>query len=88
MIEHKIHIINWLKKWFISRNSLSQLPDNYENQNYFEIGLIDSFNIIELVEAIETEFNIRFNQNHFQDKRFSSMNGLAEIIENLKQDEC
>lgn len=84
----KIEIyVNWLKQWFINQNNLSEFPDDAENKNYFEMGLIDSFNVIELIEAIETEFEIKFNQDHFQDRRFSTINGLAEIITEIKQEE-
>lgn len=78
--------IDWLKQWFINKNNLSEFPDSAENKNYFEMGLIDSFSVIELIEEIEVEFKIKFNQNHFQDRRFSTIQGLAEIIANIKQE--
>jgi acyl carrier protein len=78
--------ISWLKQWFINQSNLSDFPDNSENRNYFEMGLIDSFNVIELIESIETEFQIKFDQNHFQDRRFSTIKGLAEIMNEIKQE--
>ena len=78
--------ISWLKQWFINQGNLSDFPDNSENRNYFEMGLIDSFSVIELIESIETEFQIKFDQNHFQDRRFSTIKGLAEIINEIKQE--
>jgi acyl carrier protein len=67
----------WLYEWFVKRN-----PDvNLEpNENYFQQGVIDSLGIIELIEDIEVNYNIQFNSNDFQDRRFSSVNGLTEII--------
>jgi len=76
----------WLKTWFTNKNDLPSFPDGAESQNYFEVGLIDSFNVIELIESIETEFQIKFDQNHFQDRRFSTIKGLAEIINEIKQE--
>ena len=73
--------IFWLKNWFAQRK---ELPENAEEKNYFEIGLIDSLGVIELIESIEQEFNIHLSQDHFQDRRFSSIKGLAEIIHELK----
>ena len=43
----------WLKTWFTNKNDLPSFPDGAESQNYFEVGLIDSFNVIELIESIE-----------------------------------
>tara|TARA_B100000315_G_C14490379_1_gene547300 strand:- start:718 stop:969 length:252 start_codon:yes stop_codon:yes gene_type:complete len=77
--------IKWLKDYFRSRNNHSENPDR--SANYFEAGLIDSLGLIELIDEIETKFNIRFNQEHFQDRRFSTIEGLAEIIEGLRINE-
>ena len=73
--------IGWIKEFF-SRNR--DLPENVEEINYFEAGLIDSFGVIELVENIETEFGIEFTQADFQDRRFSSIAGLAQLITEKK----
>ena len=76
--------IKWLKIWFSQRSERTELPKGIETKNYFEVGLIDSFGIIELIEAIESEFNINFKEDNFQDRRFSTIQGLAKIIEELK----
>lgn len=73
--------INWLKNYFSKKNIL---PDSVEKLNYYEAGLIDSLGTIELIETIESEFNIRFEQKNFQDRKFSTIIGLAEIIHQLK----
>ncbi len=70
----------WLHAYFFKG---SPAPVGIESANYFEIGLIDSFGVIELIEALESNFNIQFEQKHFQDRRFSSINGLAEILSEL-----
>jgi len=73
--------VDWLKNWFSQK---SKLPENIETKNYFEVGLIDSFAVIELIESVESEFHITFQESNFQDRRFSTIQGLAEIIEELK----
>ena len=75
------HKVDWLKAWFSQE---SQLPENVEEKNYFEACLIDSFTVIELIEAVEKEFNIRFQESNFQDRRFATIQGLAEIIEEIQ----
>jgi len=75
--------INWLKNYF-SQHTV--LPSNIEDLNYFEAGIIDSLGVIELIEAIESHFQIQFNETHFQERRFSNIRGLAEIIHEIQQE--
>ena len=74
--------IDWLKTYFSEQTTV---PDNVEGMNYFEAGLIDSFGVVIMIGTIEEHFHISFEQSHFTDRRFSTIQGLAEIIEELKQ---
>ena len=76
--------VQWLKDYFAAK---TQLPNDVEEVNYFEVGLINSLGIIELIESIESHFDIKFDAMHFQERRFSTIKGLAEIIDGLKQKE-
>jgi acyl carrier protein len=68
----------WLKAWF--KNKGAAIPDGAEGRNYLEMGLIDSFGFLELMLSIEKEYGIKFSDIHLQDKRFVTVDGLAEII--------
>lgn len=72
---------DWLKVYF---SKISDLPENVEKENYFEVGIIDSVEVIFLIEAMEKKFGIKFTEKHFQDRRFSTIEGLSEIIAELK----
>lgn len=74
---------DWLKTYF----SCESLSSDIEEMNYFQAGLIDSFGVIELIESIESEFNIKLTELNFQERRFSTIKGLAEIIHEIKQEE-
>jgi acyl carrier protein len=77
-----LSIKQWLINWFIEQND-GTLPlkiENIEDQNFFELQLIDSLGIIMLVEEIETKYSISLNQDHFEQRRFSTIKGLSEII--------
>jgi acyl carrier protein len=74
-------IESWLQEWFASRGARPA-----SDANYFEAGAIDSFGLVELIPAIEKAFPIKFHQRDFQDRRFASISGLAEIVnERLQQ---
>ena len=65
----------WLKKRGVSVNE-----NNFLNTNYFNAGWIDSLQVIELIMDIEKNFSIKFQDIHFQDRRFSTIEGLSSII--------
>lgn len=65
----------WLQDWFAGRGH-RLTPD----QNYFDAGAVDSFGVIELIEALETKFKFSFGERDFQDRRFATIAGLAEIV--------
>ena len=67
----------WLFNWFNERAPQVQLT---ADDNYFDAGAIDSFGIIELIEEMESTFEVRFSQDDFQDRRFPTISGLKEII--------
>ncbi|MBU0729456.1 MAG: hypothetical protein KKE17_07580 [Proteobacteria bacterium] len=79
------HTEQWITDWFAK---ISKLPEGFKFQNYFELGLIDSFGVLELIDDLETEFGIKFSEQHFQDRRFASVSGLTEIVSELLEDKA
>ena len=77
---------DWVVQWFTQRNSLGreEIAKNSQN-NYIEMGYIDSFAMIELISQAENEFSILFDETHFQDRRFSSIHGISQIIKELRE---
>lgn len=72
-----MNTLDWLVKTFQEKSGKSDI--NTEN-NFFEQGLIDSFDIIMLIEEIEQKFDIRFTDEDFQNRNFATISGLADII--------
>ena len=85
MVAERSETVEWLKKWFTARNGTR--PVDIEN-NYFEAGLIDSMAVVELILEIEKKFGMRFKERHFQDRRFATIKGLADIIGEIKSAEA
>jgi|TARA_Y100001949_G_scaffold51631_1_gene43476 D-alanine--poly(phosphoribitol) ligase subunit 2 len=77
-MEPKMWLINWFEK-----NSLATGINmkNSLKENYFENGWIDSLKFIELITQIEEKFGIRFSNDEFLDRKFSTIEGLTKIIE-------
>lgn len=75
-------ICAWLISWFRKqRPELDQQPDTQIlAADYFASEFIDSMGVVELIGEAESVFGIRFTESDFQDRRFSSVAGLAAII--------
>ena len=69
--------LEWLFNWFSNR---VEMPTDAVSCNFFTQGWIDSFKILELITEIESTFNIHFEDSAFNDSRFSTIQGLSEII--------
>jgi acyl carrier protein len=67
----------WVHTWFVERNPTSAIDDE---ANFYEAGYVDSFGIIELIDAIESHFAIQFADEDFRLASFRTIVGLSDII--------
>jgi acyl carrier protein len=72
---------NWINDWLNDHKGGTNIVIE---DGFLKEGIIDSFGVILLIEDIEQEFSIKLNQKDFQDNRFGSIIGLAEIINEKK----
>ncbi|MBO4750879.1 MAG: acyl carrier protein [Lachnospiraceae bacterium] len=77
-------IMEWLIQWFCENagQDEDEIRDSIDD-NYFDKGFIDSFAFISLLGDIEDEFQIEFSNDQFEDRSFSTISGLAGIIEEI-----
>ncbi len=73
----------WVREWFTA-NATQAWDEALWQDNYLEAGLIDSFGLIGLIDAVEQAFALRIPADSFQDRRFATMAGLAAIIDELR----
>lgn len=73
---------NWIINWFLNNTEISNEDLlNKLDENYFELGWIDSLKFIIFITDIEKHFKIKFSNSEFQNRHFSTINGLVKIIE-------
>lgn len=86
MSENLQDIEAWLLSWFEKSRALdrAKAPDP-ESVNFFEAGWVDSLQVIELIGDVEKKFKIRFSADHFQDRRFSSIQGLGQMVREIQE---
>ncbi len=72
----------WTIEWF-SKNSDQDkklIKENF-HEDYLAKCWIDSLKFIKLITDIEDHFTIKFSNNDFQDRSFSTGDGLVKAIE-------
>ncbi|MEO9961913.1 MAG: acyl carrier protein [Nisaea sp.] len=68
----------WLTSYLNERSNGTVLG---EKDNFIAAGVINSFGIVELILAIETEFSISLTEDMFQHADVFTINGLSELID-------
>jgi acyl carrier protein len=49
--------------------------------DYVDKGLIDSFQIVELITKLESHFGIKFSSEDFTSEEFKTLKGISTLIE-------
>ncbi len=81
-------ITDWIVDWLVENCEQNREEIiNHLDENYFLNGYIDSFQFINLISEAEDEFDIEFDNDQFEDRSFSTVNGLSAIIERVIENE-
>ena len=75
--EIKITIINFLKKGNSIIAKLKKIP---EDQSLVQLGYLDSFGVIELIEFIEKKFKIKINDSEITPEVFGSIEKMSKLV--------
>ena len=77
-----MNIKDWIINWFDNHTDI--LKNEIENgvlENYFEKGWIDSLQFISFITELEKKFKIKFSNEEFQNRSFTTIAGITIIIE-------
>ena len=69
-------ILSSIQDWLLKNHNMEVDID----ARYIDSGLIDSFDMINLIDHIEDMYKIKFSPQDFQDPRFFTIRGLCELI--------
>lgn len=79
-------IKEWLINWFDQHSSLNAVElEAASKEDYLKKGIIDSFSFVMLVSDIDDEYEVAFTNEDFLDPRFPTIDGIAEMIEERKE---
>ena len=73
----KRDFIEWIRHWFQEKTDVSECD---LESNFFGDGLLNSFKTLELIIDIESSLKISLPDSALTDPRFSTINGLADIL--------
>ena len=68
--------------WFLNNSTLSEadIEKNME-ENFFDLGIIDSFGFLELIGECEEKLDIAFDDEDFQNDSIFTIKGLIGLVE-------
>ncbi len=75
--EIKTIIIDFLKKGNPVIARLKKVP---EDQSLVQLGYLDSFGLIELIQFIEKKFKIKINDSEINPEVFGSLEKMSKLI--------
>jgi len=80
-------IQKWIIDWFLNHTDAEENDVlSHLDMDYFRAGWIDSFKFISFISDIEKKYTIVFSNDEFQNRAFSRIIGLSQIIyEKIKQ---
>lgn len=59
--------------------------DYTQSENFIEDGLLDSFDVIDLVDQLETNFSIKIAGVEVVPENFSSFSSIVQLVEKSKK---
>lgn len=77
----KMVITKWIIDWFANKANIENYPTK---KHFFDDGILNSFKTIELISDIESFFQIALPDSALIDQRFSNIDGLADIVYEIK----
>jgi acyl carrier protein len=70
---------------FLYDDSLKEEFEDLDNDDsLLELGIIDSFKMLELIEYIQKEFGIEIDEDDMLPENFDSVNAIVEFIGSKK----
>ena len=59
--------------------------ESYEGNNLFEDGLLDSFQVIDIVDDLEDEFDIDIDAKYVVEENFVSKEAIIALIKKIAE---
>ena len=79
-------MLDWVLDWFAKNRDIDlTIANQHLDENFFELGYIDSFGFIMLISAVQEQFGITFDNDQFQDRSFATLKGFANAMERMSK---
>jgi acyl carrier protein len=82
----KRQVIDFICDFFESRGKFQgEAREIYIHENFVELKTLDSIEFITLIADTEAEFDFAFKQEHIESPQFSSVEGIASMVDSILQ---
>ena len=72
----------WIVAYFEKHGRLNgRESEELLEENYFELELLDSLGVVQMIVGIEDDLGVRLESPEMQDPRFCTIRGLAAIVD-------
>lgn len=79
-------MLDWVLDWFEKNRDVGlEESKQHLDENFFELGYIDSFGFIMLISTVQERFGIIFDNDQFQDRSFATLRGFAKALERMSK---
>jgi len=68
-------------KFIIKNLKDKRINDKNVKKNYFQEGIIDSFQLMLLISNLEKHYKIKFSNKDFESKNFFTLIGISNIVD-------
>lgn len=76
---------SWIRAWIADAAQADAAPALGPDDDFLAGGVLDSFDIIQLIGAIEERFGVSFDQNDFENPAFSTIAGLGRAVDRHRE---
>ena len=73
----------WITEWFRTKTGIAECD---LKSNFFNTGLLNSFQTLELVMDIESSLKLSLPDSALTDPRFPTIKGLSTILSELQKE--
>lgn len=75
-----MNCLEWVIDFFVKNGNSKDELQAHLDENFFDLGYIDSFTFIMLMSAVEEAFGLSFDNERFQDRSFATIRGFAKAL--------
>ena len=84
MVTSQVEIASVIERFIRKQFRIDESVPSLRDAHLFESGFVDSAGVVELIAFLESTFKIRLDDDHVFSDEFTTINGIAAIVEKTR----